>query len=138
MADSVSEIASGIYRISTFAPSFGIQFNQFLIADDEPMLFHTGLRTMFEATRTGVAEVLDPTSLRWLGYSHFEPDESGALNDWLTLAPRAQAVCSVVGKIVCLDDFADRPARALADGEVLPLGRHRMRFLATPHVPHGW
>jgi len=138
MKTTVDEIARGVHRISTFHPDFGIQFNQFLIADDEPFLMHTGMRHFFDATLAGARRVLDPARLRWIGFSHFEADESGALNEWLALAPAAQAVCSIVGATVSVNDFAARPARALADGEVLPLGSHRVRFLATPHVPHGW
>jgi flavorubredoxin len=138
MTTTVTEIAPDVYRISTFAPAFGIQFNEFLVRDDEPFLMHTGMRKMFSATREGVATVLDPARVRWIGFSHFESDECGALNEWLAAAPQAQAVCSFVGATVSVDDFALRPARALADGEVLPIGRHRLRFLATPHVPHGW
>jgi flavorubredoxin len=138
MRSHVDEIARDIYRISTFHPDFGIQFNQFLIVDDEPFLMHTGMRRMFDATHAAIASVIDPKALRWIGFSHFEADESGALNEWLAAAPRAQAACSVVGAIVNLGDFADRPARGLADDEVLELGRHRLRFLATPHFPHGW
>jgi flavorubredoxin len=138
MKPTVTEIAPDVYRISTFHPEFGIQFNQFLVRDDEPFLMHTGMRRMFAATREGVASVIDPATLRWIGFSHFEPDECGALNDWLAVAPRAQAVCSFVGVTVMLNDFADRAPRALADGEVLRTGRRRLRFLATPHVPHCW
>jgi flavorubredoxin len=135
---TVHEIADGVHRISTLHPDYGIQFNQFLVVDDEPFLMHTGFRRMFAATRDAVASVIDPARLRWIGFSHFEPDECGALNDWLALAPRAQALSSVVGVNVMLGDFADRPARALADGEALELGARRLRFLATPHLPHGW
>ena len=138
MTTKVSEIAGGVYRLSTFAPDYGIQFNRFLVADDEPFLMHTGFRAMFAATRDAVATVLDPASIRWIGFSHFESDECGAMNDWLAVAPRAQAVCSFVGATVNLADFAIRPPRALADGEELAIGRRRLRFLATPHVPHGW
>ena len=134
----VTEIARDVYRISTFHPSFGIQFNQFLIKDDEPFLMHTGLRRSFEITRDAVARIVDPSTVRWIGFGHFEPDECGALNEWLAVAPRAQAVSSVVGVTVMLDDYADRPARALADEEVLETGSHRLRFLSTPHFPHGW
>jgi flavorubredoxin len=134
----VTEIAPDVFRISTFHPDFGIQFNQFLIKDDEPFLMHTGMRRMFTTTRDAVAKILDPSALRWIGFSHFEPDECGALNEWLATAPRAQAVSSFVGVTVMLNDFADRPARALADGETLVTGAHRLRFLATPHVPHCW
>lgn len=115
-----------------------MQFNQFLIKDDEPFLMHTGLKKMFPVTLEGVASLIDPSRLRWVGFSHFESDECGALNEWLQIAPHAQAVCSFVGTVVTVDDFADRAARALGDGEVLETGRHRLRFLATPHVPHGW
>jgi len=138
MKSQVSEIARGVHRISTFHPDFGIQFNQFLVADDEPFLMHTGMRRMFEHTLAGVRQVIDPARLRWIGFSHFESDECGALNEWLALAPAAQAACSFVGATVAVNDFAERPARALADGEVLAIGGHRLRFLATPHVPHGW
>jgi len=138
MESKVTEIAPDVYRISTFHPEIGIQFNQFLIKDDEPFIMHTGLRKMFPITREAVATVIDPAKLRWIGFSHFESDECGALNEWLTVAPNAQAVCSFVGAMVMVDDFADRPARALADNEVFSLGSHRLKFLATPHFPHGW
>lgn len=138
MESTVSEIAPNTYRISTFHPGYEMQFNQFLVLDDEPFLMHTGFRKLFPVTRDAVARVMDPARLRWIGFSHFESDECGALNEWLRAAPRAQAVCSFVGKVVTLDDFADREVRALADGDVLALGRHRLQFLATPHVPHGW
>lgn len=138
MSTSVSEIASDVFRLSTFAPDYGIQFNQFLVRDDEPFLMHTGFKRDFDSIRSALASLLDPARLRWIGFSHFESDECGALNEWLTTAPDAQAVCGVVGAVVNLADFAVRPARALEDGEVLATGRHRLRYLATPHVPHGW
>src|SRR5262245_14378784 len=125
MKCQVTEIAPGTYRISSFNPAYGLQFNQFLIDDDEPFLMHTGFRSAFPAIRDAVAKVLDPARLRWIGYSHFESDECGALNDWLAIAPRAQAASSFVGVTVNLMDFAIRPARPLADDEVLPLGKHR-------------
>ncbi len=138
MPSTVTEIAPDVYRLSTFQPDFGIQFNQFLVKDDEPFLMHTGMKKMFAATLEAVATVIDPAKLRWVGFSHFESDECGALNEWLRVAPQAQATCSFVGAVVMVNDFADRPARPLADNEVLITGRRRLRFLATPHVPHGW
>jgi flavorubredoxin len=138
MESTVTQIAPDTYRISTFRQDYGIQFNQFLLADDEPFLMHTGYKKMFPITLEAVSSVIDPAKLRWIGFSHYESDECGALNDWLSLAPRAQALCSFVGAVVTVNDFADRPARPLADGEVLPTGKHRLRFLATPHVPHAW
>ena len=138
MQSHVTEVAPDVYRISTFNPQFGIQMNQYLVKDDEPFLMHTLLRKMFPVTLEGVASVVDPATVRWIGFSHFESDECGALNHWLAIAPQAQAVCSFVGGMVSVNDFADRPARALADGEVLETGRRRLRFLSTPHVPHCW
>lgn len=138
MHAKVTEIAPDTFRISTFHPGFGIQFNQFVIRDAEPFLMHTGFRKMFAATLEGVRAVIDPAALRWIGFSHFEADECGALNDWLAVAPGAQALCSSVGAMVTVDDYAERAPRPLADGELVPLGAHRLRFLATPHVPHGW
>lgn len=138
MHSTTTEIAPDIYRISTFHPGYRMQFNQFLVRDEEPFLMHTALRKMFPVTMEAVSRLIDPASLRWIGFSHFESDECGALNQWLQVAPRAQGVCSFVGKVVMLDDFADREVRALGDGEALPIGRHRLTFLATPHVPHCW
>jgi len=138
MQAKVTEIASNTFRISTFHNEFGIQFNQFLIADEEPFLMHTGMKKMFAATMDGVSSILDPAKLHWIGFSHFESDECGALNEWLKLAPQAQAVCSFVGAVVMVNDFADRPPRPLSDGEILAIGTHRLQFLSTPHVPHCW
>ena len=138
MQSRVTEVAPDVYRISTFHPQYGIQMNQYLVKDDEPFLMHTLGRGMFPATREAVASVIEPSTLRWIGFSHFEADECGALNDWLAVAPRAEAVCSFIGATVTLADCAARPARALADDEVLQTGRRRLQFLSTPHVPHGW
>ena len=135
---AVNEIAPDTYRISTYVPEVNLQFNQFLVADDEPLLYHTGMRGLFPRVLEEVSSVIDPARLRWVGFSHFESDECGALNDWLGVAPRAEPVCSVVGALVSVNDFSLRPARALADGEVLATGRRRFRFLQTPHVPHCW
>jgi len=138
MKAKVNEIAPDVYRISTFHPGYGMVFNQFLIKDDEPFIMHTGFKKMFPLTLEAVGSVIDPAKLRWIGFSHFESDECGALNEWLAIAPNAQAVCSQVGSMVTVDDFADRPSRPLTDNEVFEIGKRRLRFLATPHVPHGW
>lgn len=138
MQAKVTEIALNVFRVSTFHPEFGIQFNQFLVADEQPFLMHTGMKKMFAETLEGVSSILDPAKLRWIGFSHFESDECGALNKWLKVAPQAQAVCSSVGALVMVNDFADRPPRPLADGEILDIGTRRLQFLATPHVPHCW
>lgn len=138
MRSQVTEIAADVFRISTFVSDFGIQINQFLLRDDEPFLMHTGMRRMFPMTLDAVATVIDPKTLRWIGYSHFEPDECGALNEWFGVAPHATPVTSPVGAMVMLGDFSDRPARALNDNETFDTGKHRLRFLSTPHLPHGW
>jgi flavorubredoxin len=135
---TIVEVAPDVFRISTYIPPAGLQFGQFLIRDDEPVLFETGLKALFPAVRDAVASVIDPSKIRWASFSHFEADECGSLNEWLSLAPRAEAACSSVGAVVSVNDFAIRPARALADGEVFSTGKRRFRFLATPHVPHCW
>lgn len=134
----VTEIAPDCYQISTFFPEIDLQFNQFLIKDEEPLLFHTGMRALFPAVREAVSTIIDPATLRWIGFSHFEADECGSLNEWLQIAPDAQAVCSMVGAMVSVNDFALRPAKGMIDGEVLNTGQHRFRFVQTPHVPHCW
>jgi flavorubredoxin len=135
---TITEIGPDLYRISIFAPDFNLQFNHFLVKDEQPLLYHAGLRGMFAPLREAVASIIDPASLRWVGFSHFESDECGGLNDWLGLAPHAQAVCSDLGAMVNVNDFATRPALGMADGEVLNTGKHRFRMVRTPHLPHGW
>lgn len=139
---TVDEIADRIYRISTPIPPGavpgGFTFNQYLIEDDEPLLFHTGLRQLFPAVRDAIARVMPVERLRWIAFSHFEQDECGALNELLAAAPRAQAACSAVGAMVSVGDLAARPPRPLADGERLVLGRHAVTWHDAPHVPHGW
>jgi flavorubredoxin len=141
MTTTVHEIADRIYRISTpvtFPDGAGFSFNQYLIADDQPLLFHTGPRRMFPLVRDAVARVLPVERLRYVGLSHFEADECGSLNEWLAVAPPAEPVCGRVAAMVSVDDVADRPARALGDGEVLSLGTHAVRWFDTPHLPHAW
>lgn len=134
----VDEIAPDVFRISILVPEFDLQFNQFLIRDQEPLLYHTGMRHQFSEVREAVASLIDPRDLRWVGFSHFEPDECGSLNEWLEIAPGAQAITSEVGALVFIGDFANRSPRALADDETLTIGRHCLRFRHTPHLPHGW
>jgi len=138
----VDEIADGIYRISTPIPPEaipgGFTFNQYLIDDDEPVLFHTGPRKLFPLVSEAVSRVLPLERLRYIGLSHFEADECGAMNEFLAAAPSAVPLCSQIAAMVSVNDVADRPARAMADGEELDLGHHRVRWLDTPHLPHGW
>jgi len=138
---NVHEVAEGIYRINTpvvFEGGLEFSFNQYLIADDEPLLFHTGPRKMFGLVREAVASVLPVESLRYVGFSHVEADECGSLNEWLAAAPQAAPLCGQVAGMVSINDMADRGPRVLADGELLALGRHRVRWMDTPHLPHGW
>jgi flavorubredoxin len=142
METRVSEIAQGIYRLSTFvpeiAPPAGFTFNQFLIDADEPLLFHCGPRAMFPLVSAAVARVLPPGRLRWIAFGHVESDECGSMNQWLAAAPRATVAHGAIGCMVSLNDLADRPPRSLADGEVFDLGGKRVRHIDTPHVPHCW
>lgn len=137
---NIHEIADGIYRINTpFAlPEGDFSFNQYLIVDDRPMLFHAGPRRLFPLVREAIAAVLPPGNLCYIGFSHVEADECGALNDFLAIAAEAEPVCSRVGAMVSVADLADRPPRALGDGDTLDLGRHVLRWFDTPHLPHGW
>jgi flavorubredoxin len=138
MEVTVTEIGPDLYRLSVYVPDFDLQFNHFLVKDDEPLLFHAGLKGMFSLLREGVSGVMDPSRIRWIGFSHFESDECGGLNDWLAVAPSARPVCSDLGALVSVNDFSSRPAKGLADGEVLVTGKYRFRACRTPHLPHGW
>jgi len=139
---TIDEISNGIYRISTPVPPEampgGFTFNQYLINDDAPLLYHTGPRKMFPLVSEAVASIIPVSSLRYIGFSHYEADECGTLNDFLEIASQAEPLCSNVAKMVSIDDIAIRPARALADGEELSLGIHVVRWIDTPHFPHGW
>jgi flavorubredoxin len=138
---TINEIADGIYRIFspveiTGAGSFS--FNQYLIVDDEPLLFHTGLRRLFPPVRAAIARVMPVERLRFLAFSHFEADECGALNEFLSVALRAEPLCGRIAAMVSVGDYADRAPRALDDGETVALGRHSVHWLSTPHLPHAW
>lgn len=137
---NVHEVADGIYRINTPVPmeGGGFSFNQYLVVDDEPLLFHTGLRRLFPLVREAVASVLPPERLRYVAFSHVEADECGSLNEWLAAAPHAEPLCGTVAGLVSISDLADRPPRVLSDGERLLLGRHQVRWFDTPHLPHAW
>jgi flavorubredoxin len=135
---SIHEVAPDTFRLMIFEPAFNLQFNHFLVRDEEPVLFHTGYRRMFPALKEELAKLLDPAKLRWIGFSHFESDECGALNQWLELAPQAQPICTFLAAALNVNDFALREAKAMPDEEVLHTGKYRFRFLSTAHLPHGW
>jgi flavorubredoxin len=138
---AVDEIADGIYRLSCpldLPDGHGFSFNQYLVVDDAPLLYHTGPKRLFAQVRAAVGRVMPVERLRYISFSHFEADECGALNEFLALAPAAEPLCGRLAANVSVNDYASRAPRVLADGEELPLGRHRVRWLDAPHVPHAW
>ena len=142
MTARIDEIEEGIYRLSVhvpeIAPPEGFAFNSFLVVDEEPLLFHAGQRAMFPLFREAVASIMPVERLRWISFGHVEADECGAMNLWLAAAPASQVVHGETACSVSLNDLADRPPRMVADGELITSGRRRIRFISTPHVPHGW
>lgn len=142
METQTSEIAERIYRFSTFVPEIampaGFTFNQYLIDAKEPLLFHCGPRMMFPLVSAALAKIMPIERLRWIAFGHVEADECGSMNLWLAAAPKAQVIHGQTACMVSLDDLADRPPRALANGEILDIGGRRVRYIDTPHVPHAW
>lgn len=141
MTTKVDEIAPHIYRLSTLVPGIGptgFSFNQFLVVDDEPLLFHTGHRSMFQSVREAIERLIAIDRLRWIAFGHLESDECGSMNQFLAVAPRAEVAHGAVGCMVSIAEMADRPPRSLADGEIIETGSRRFRHIDTPHVPHAW
>ena len=142
MDTRIDEIAPGILRLSTAVTGDGLPggftFNQFLVMDEQPLLFHCGPRALFPSVSAAAARALPLRRLRWIGFGHVEADECGSMNQWLAAAPNAEVVHGLTGCMVSIQDLADRPPRALTDGTVLELGEKRVRYIDTPHVPHGW
>jgi flavorubredoxin len=140
METTVTEIADGIYRLSTLTDAVpgGFTFNQFLVKGDDPLLFHTGPKGPFPFVSEALGTVVPVATLRWVTFGHWEADESGALNEWLAAAPHGELAVGALGSMLSGNDQAMRPPRPLADGEVLDLGGKRVRWIDTPHVPHGW
>jgi flavorubredoxin len=141
METRIDEVADRIFRLSTFVPDIGptgFTFNQFLIDDEAPLLFHTGPRAMFPLVSDAIASVISLERLRWITFGHVEADECGSMNELLAAAPEAQVAHGALGCLVSINDLADRTPVPLADGEIIELGEHRVRHIDTPHVPHGW
>lgn len=138
METRVTEVAEGTYQLTTVVPGAPVVFNQYLVAGDEPLLFHTGHRSLFPFVSAAVSQVVPAESMRWITFGHIEADESGSMNQWLELAPASTVAQSMIGCMVSLGDLADRPPRALADGEKLDVGGHVLQWFDTPHTPHGW
>jgi len=142
MNTNIHEIADGIYRINTslppaIAPPNGFSFNQYLIVDDEPVLFHTGSRRLFPSVVEAIGKVMPIERLRHIAFSHYEQDECGSLNSFLSAAPRSAPLGGAIGAMINGDGF-DRPLRVLNDGQSLPIGKRKVRWLDAPHLPHGW
>ncbi len=138
METMLDKITNGIYRLSTYIPDADFTVNQYLINAEQPLLFHTGMRSLFLLVSATTARVLPLERLRWISFGHWEADESGAMNDWLTVAPHAQVAAGAIGCMLSVNDLAIRAPRALQDQEILDLGGKQVRYLATPHVPHCW
>lgn len=142
MAAVIDEIGDGIFRLSIFvpevAPPAGFTFNHFLIRGEEPLLFHCGKRKMFPMLSEAVAKIIPIEKLRWASFGHFEADECGGMNEWLAAAPHAELMHGMVGCRLSVSDMADREPRMLSDGQVVDIGGKRIRYIDTPHVPHGW
>lgn len=134
----IDEISADVFRLSTYVADYDLEFNQFLVRDEQPLLYHTGMAFLFPAVRDAVAQLIRPADLRWVGFSHFEQDECGSLNQWLALAPQAQPVCNLVSAFVNVNDLTGRENPVFEHGQVFTTGQHRFRFLSTPHVPHCW
>lgn len=138
---NLHEISDGVYRINTpvqISPGEGFSFNQYLIADDKPLLFHTGPRKLFPLVREAVEKILPVDQLQYIALSHVEADECGSLNEWLGIASQSVPLCGTVAAMVSISDMADRQPIPMADGETLVLGKHKVRWLDAPHLPHGW
>jgi flavorubredoxin len=138
METRIEEVGDDLYQVATYIPDIDFGFNQYLVTADEPLLFHTGLRGLFPQISQAVTKIMPLEQLRWISFGHVEADECGSLNEWLAAAPEATVVQGNIGCMVSISDIADRPPRPLADGEVLDIGGHRMRWIDTPHVPHAW
>jgi flavorubredoxin len=138
METRIVEVAPGIHQLMTHVPEMNFSFNQYLVTGDEPLLFHTGPRQMFPLISDAIARVMPVDQLRWISFGHVESDECGSMNQWLGAAPQSTVAQSAIGCMVSLNDLADRAPRPLADGEVLDIGGHRLRWIDTPHVPHAW
>ena len=138
MHTDIDEVMAGIYRLSTYIEEVDFTFNQYLIDADQPLLFHCGMRALFPVISAAVPQVMPLTRLRWVSFGHWEADESGAMNDWLEAASEAQVAVGTMGCMLSVNDLAVRPPKPLEDEESLDLGGKRVRYLATPHVPHGW
>lgn len=138
---SIDKITEDTYRINIGMPDMipgGFSFNQYLVVDEMPLLFHTGPKKLFPLVREQIETVLPLSSLRYLAFSHVESDECGSLSEFLDASPEARPVCSQVAAMVSVGDMVEVEPLAMADGQELSLGRHQLLWQSTPHLPHGW
>ena len=139
---SITEIAPNLHRISVaMPPEFipgGFSFNQYLLVDEKPLLFHTGPRKLFPLVSAQIKKVLPLEQLRYIAFSHVEADECGALPDFLAAAPEARPVCSDIAAMVSIRDLVDVEPVGMSNGELLDIGRHKLTWQSAPHLPHGW
>ena len=138
---SIDEVAPETYRVSVALPDAlpgGFSFNQYLVVDEMPLLFHTGPKKLFPLIREQIESVLPLSRLRYIAFSHFEADECGSLAEFLLAAPDSRPVCSEIAALVSVRDLVDAEPVAMADGQMLDLGRHKLMWQSAPHVPHGW
>lgn len=140
MSTTIDEVGEAIFRISTPLSAIpgGFTFNQYLLIDDEPLLFHTGMRGIFPAVRDAIATVMPLARLRWVAFAHVESDECGALAEFLAAAPQARPLCGRLQAMLAIGDLTDREPKVLADGETYTTGRRQLTWIDAPHVPHGW
>lgn len=138
METRTAEVANGVYQLTTHISEMDFCFNQYLIAGDEPLLFHTGGRALFPLVRDAVAAVLPPESLRWISFGHVEADECGSMNEWLAVAPQAQVSASATAVMVQLNDLCNRPPVGFVGNDAKDIGGHVLDWIDTPHMPHGW
>jgi flavorubredoxin len=137
----VDEIAGGIFRLSTWIPDItehGFTFNQFLLTGEQPFLFHCGMRQLFPLVSAAIAKLIPLETLRWISFAHVEADECGAVNMLLAAAPHAEVIHGPLACMVSLNDLCDRQPVVAPENDLHDIGGHRLRFIATPHVPHNW
>lgn len=139
---TIDAIAPDTYRIHVPVPAAdgaqAFSFNQYLIVDERPLLFHTGPRRLYPLVSARIASVMPLERLRYIAFSHVEADECGSLAEFLRAAPGARPVCSRVAAMVSVGDMVDVESIAMEDGQLLDLGRHRLKWQSTPHLPHAW
>ena len=133
---SITEIASGVYRINVVLPDRPVSFSSFLLDDDSPTLIETSFASVFDEVKIAVESVVALEKIEQIVVPHFEGDECGGLNKFLAAAPNAVAVCSPIG-YSSIRDFTGKEPLVITDGQELATGLRKLRFFLTPYV-HAW